>query len=292
MKRLLFGLSCAIGLSLAGAHFFLPVVVDAAELEEIERRGYLIVGVKDNVRPLGFRDERGRLQGFEIELARRLAEELLGSPDAIELQPLTNRDRLLAVLEDRVDLTIARVTATSSRTRVVRFSLPYYLDGTALVAAERSLQSLDDLAGKTIAVLDGSSTIATIQYYLPSARLVGVESYQEGRSRLDAGEIDAFAADASVLAGWVQEFPQHHLLPMLLSVEPLSAVMPKGLQYVPLHQQVNGAIARWKADGWLRDRLVKWGLPLAPNSELEENWRDRWEETPIEGYIKGAIGVR
>ncbi|MGL5192033.1 MAG: transporter substrate-binding domain-containing protein, partial [Chroococcales cyanobacterium] len=55
-------------------------VGNAAELAEIQQRGQLIVAVKDNVRPMGFRAGNGNLQGFEIDIARRLAQELLGSP--------------------------------------------------------------------------------------------------------------------------------------------------------------------------------------------------------------------
>ena len=258
-----FGVALTVGIGLIGSLFLGPTMLHAAELQEIVKRGYLIVGVKDNVRPLGFRDGEGQLQGFEIDLARRLAERLLGNPDAVVLQPLMNRERIDAVLEDRVDLTIARVTATGSRSRLVSFSDFYYLDGTALVTQSSFVERLADVRQQTIAVLAGSSTIATIRYRLPEAKLLGVTSYEEARSRLETGEAIAFAADVSVLSGWVQEYPQYHLLPSQLSTEPLCAVMPKGLQYDDLRRRVNGAIRRWKTDGWLSQRALQWGLPWA-----------------------------
>lgn len=235
--------------------------VQSAELEEIEKRGELIVGVKDNLRPLGFSDASGNLQGLEIDIARRLAEELLGNPDAVVLQPVKNVDRINAVLEGKVDLTIARVTVTDSRSRLVDLSRPYYLDGTGLVTKEDSITRLGDLTTKTIAVLNGSSTIPVVRYALPSAKLVGVDSYQQGHSLLEKGEADAFAADNSVLAGWVQDYPEYHMLPVRLSGEALSVVMPKGLQYLKLRQKVNQAITRWQAEGWLSERAAVWGLP-------------------------------
>ncbi len=234
----------------------------AAELKEIQRRGYIVVAVKDNLRPLGFRDAKGRLQGLEIEIAQRLAQDLLGKPDAVRFQPVANRDRLNVVLEDRVDLTIAMVTATQSRARLVNFSNPYYFDGTALVTKNGSGQQLNDVARKKVAALRGSSTIATVRYWLPNVHLVGVDSYQEAHSLLESGEVAAFAADASVLGGWVQEYPQYQLLSTLLSAEPLSVVMPKGLRYDGLRRRVNAAIARYLAEGWLQKRAAFWGLPL------------------------------
>ena len=237
----------------------------AAELAEIQQRGKLIVAVKENLRPLGFRDPQGNLQGFEIDIARRLAEELLGSPDAVEWQPVTNQERLEAVIEGNVDIAVARVTVTASRSRIVDFSPYYYLDGTGLVT-KASVQQLSDLAFSKIAVLKDSSTVAVIKYQLPTAHLIGVDSYQEALRLLETEQADAFAGDQSVLTGWVQEYPQYRLLPERLSGEALSVVMPKGLQYVELRTRIDKAIARWQKSGWLQQRAAYWGLPLYNDS--------------------------
>jgi polar amino acid transport system substrate-binding protein len=120
---------------------------------------------------------------------------------------------------------------------------------------------LNDVATKTIAVLKGASTIPLVKYSLPAAKLVGVDSYEEARSLLENGRANAFAADTSVLTGWVQEYPQYRMLPVQLSAEALCVVMPKGLQYIQLQDRVNQAIARWQASGWLAERAAAWGLP-------------------------------
>jgi polar amino acid transport system substrate-binding protein len=233
----------------------------AAPLAEIQRRGYLTIAVKDNLRPLGFRDAQGNLQGLEIDLAQRLAKDILGKTDAVKLQPVTNRDRLSVVFNQQVDLTIARVTATASRSRLVAFSVPYYLDSTILVTKDTSIQQLSNLAKRKIAVLNNSSTVAQVKYFIPKAELVGVNSYQEAREKIESNAADAFAADGSVLSGWVQEYPQYRLLPDKLSGEPLSVVMPKGLQYDELRRKVNEAIARYLAENWLKERIQYWELP-------------------------------
>jgi polar amino acid transport system substrate-binding protein len=105
-----------------------------------------------------------------------------------------------------------------------------------------------------------------MKYLLPKVDLVGVNSYQEAHSLLESGGAAAFAADASVLSGWVQEYPQYQLLPTLLSAEPLSVVMPKGLQYDDLRRRVNAAIDRYRAEGWLQQRAAFWGLPVDRSS--------------------------
>lgn len=233
----------------------------AADLQTIRKRGYLIVAVKDNLRPLGFRTATGQLQGLEIDLARYVAQALLGRADAVEFRPVANRDRLDWVEDGRVDLAIARITATASRARLVNFSTPYYLDGTGVMVQSPALQRLDDLAGRQIAVLSGSSTIASLRFLLPSAQMVGVASYQEAAALLEAGTIDGFAADASLLSAWVQQAPEYRLLPSRLSAEPLAIALPKGLQYEELRQRVNAAIAQGQTSGWLPARIRAWGLP-------------------------------
>ncbi len=242
--------------------FAMPYVsTNAAEWEQIRDRGTLVVAVKDNLRPLGFYDTQGNLQGLEIDIAKRLAAELLGDANAVVLQPVSNQERLQVVIEGKVDLAIARVTFTTSRARVVDFSPYYYFDGTGLVTKNPARQRLADFASGKIAVLNGSSTIAVVRSQLANVKLIGVNSYQEALALLESGQADAFAADNTVLAGWVQENPQYHQLPVRLSGEALCIVMPKGLQYDSLRTKVDDAIARWQKSGWLRERATYWGLP-------------------------------
>ncbi|MGD2181698.1 transporter substrate-binding domain-containing protein [Lusitaniella coriacea] len=258
LKQKIASLSCAI--ALLGAPYFLCDPVSAASLAEINRRGKLIVAVKDNLRPLGFTDDRGNLQGLEIDIARQLAQEWLGSPDAVEFRPVRNQDRLPLLLQGEVDLVVANLSATEVRDRVVNLSRYYYLNSTGLVSRNPEIQSRGDLATGKIAVLQGSSTIADIRYEFPKAHLVGVESYQEARDRLEIGEIDAFAADRTLLTGWIQEYPTYRLLPVRLPGKALCIAMPKGLEYSELYLQVDRALLRWQKSGWLQERIVHWGL--------------------------------
>ncbi len=236
------------------------LTVYAATMAEIQQRGYLNMAVKDNLRPLGFRDEKGNLQGLEIDLAKHLVSDLLGKADAVKLQPVANSDRLPVVFNHQVDLAIAGVTATESRSRIVSFSVPYYYDGAAIVTKNTSIQEIKDLEKRKIGVLNNSSTIRYLKYFIPSAELVGINSYAQAWKKIESNQVDAFAADFSVLSGWVQTYPQYRILPTKLSAEPLSVVMPKGLQYDELRRKVNEAIARYTVTGWLKERIEYWGL--------------------------------
>ena len=237
-----------------------PRSVKARELSEIESQGELKVAVKENTRPLGFTNESGDLVGLEIDIARKLAEDLLGDPEAIAFLPVSNQARLQAILDDEVDLTIARVAVTTSRSRIVDFSPYYYLDGTGIATKNKAIANINSLPLKRIAVLNNSATIAVIRNRLPNATLIGADSYETALELMESDRADAFAGDRSILTGIAQEYPDYKLLPARLSGAALAVVMPKGLQYKELRARVNKAIADWEESGWLKERIKYWGL--------------------------------
>ena len=260
MNRLHLVLSATLILIISQLFTGSNLVASAATLSEIQQRGYITIAVKDNLLPLGFKDKNGNLQGLEIDLAQRLAKDLLGKADAVKLQTTTNSDRLPSVFNHRVDMAIAQVTATQSRSRIVSFSVPYYYDGAGIVTKNTTIQKLADLKQRKIAVLNHSSTIHYIKYFIPNAKLIGVDSYKEGKEKIENNQVDGFAGDVSVLSGWVQKKSEYRILPTKLSTQPLSVVMPKGLQYDKLRRSVNEAIARYTSTGWLKERVKYWGL--------------------------------
>ena len=232
----------------------------AAPLAEILRRGALIVGVKDNLPPLGYRDSVGVLQGYEIDLARRLAKTLFKSSGLV-LKPLSNVERLNAVTSGTVDLVIADLTLTEDRMRLVRFSRPYYRSGTGLLSRSPRWTSLQSLFRQTVAVLMPSVTLASLKPRLPQATLVGVTSYAEAKAQLDADRVQAVAGDQVVLSTLVRQDAQYVFSLTKLTVQPLAVAFPKGVQYVPLQQWLDGHLEEWQQQGWLEAQRQRWGLP-------------------------------
>lgn len=234
----------------------------AAELSEIRDRGYITIAVKNNRAPLSFLTEGGDFSGYEIDIAQRLAAELLGDSSAVRFVPVQNTDRLKAVLDDRVDIAIAAITITPARRRLINFSDPYYLDGTAFITQASTIQTLQNLRLAKVALLNRSSAVPSVRYILPGAQLIGVTSYAEGQRLLNSGSIDAFAGDASVLTSWIPNgSTDYRILDSIITAEPLSVAIPKGTQYTPLKEAINQALRRWYTEGWLQERAAYWGLP-------------------------------
>jgi polar amino acid transport system substrate-binding protein len=246
----------------------LPSPVAAESLQGIRERGRLIVAVKDNTRPLGFKGSNGQLQGLEIDIARRLSQEILGKTDKVDFQPVKNQERLRVLLDGKVDLTIARLSVNTSRSRVVDFSRPYYRETTGMITNIPNIRKPTDLIQKRVAVLQGSSTALVLANHLPQAKLVPVTSYQAAKDLLDRRQVEAVANDRSLLVGWVQEYPQYRLLSGTLTgtssnlntSESIAIAMPRGRKYDPLWRFVDETIQKWEKEGWLQARIRYWGL--------------------------------
>ncbi|MFS8908293.1 transporter substrate-binding domain-containing protein [Synechococcus sp. OH2] len=240
----------------------LGIPAAARPWSEIVRSGQLRVAVKDNLKPLGFRDAEGKLQGFEIDLARELGSRLLGSPSAVELVPVANVERLQVLTAGEVDLAIAQIGITPDRARQVEFTSAYYPDGPSLVVARsQDWTSWSELRGARIAVLRGSAAIPHLQRYLPGVELLAVDSYQEGAELLLKGAVQAWAADRSVLAGWLAEHPQFQFLGSPLATVGLGIALPKGLEHAELRLRVRRELENLRAEGWLAEQARAWGLP-------------------------------
>jgi polar amino acid transport system substrate-binding protein len=256
MRLAVLSLGMVLGVQLA-----VSPVSAAADLDTIRQRGYLIVGVRDGWQPLSFRNQEGELIGLEIDIARGLAAAIFGDPEAVVFEPVSNVERIPAVLEDRVDVAIAGLTMTPERMRVINFSPPYYLDGTGLITQNPEFDAIEDIQQGHVGLLQGSSAIASVRYILPLATLTPLTSYQDAFETLRTGQIDAFAGDISVLIGWQQEYPGYYLIPEALSADPLAVAMPKGTQYNDLRSLVSRTVNEWHDSAWLEDRATYWGLP-------------------------------
>ncbi|MFN5857668.1 MAG: transporter substrate-binding domain-containing protein, partial [Pseudanabaenaceae cyanobacterium] len=227
----------------------------------IRARGRLVVGVNPKSPPLSRQDANGQWSGFEIDLGRQLAADLLGSPDKVEFVPLTPRQRINTLQSGAVDLVISQMTITTNRTRLVDFSLGYYIDGTVLVHGSRITP-----VRQRIGILKGSDNIAIVQQQFPEAAIVGLNTYAQGWSALQANQIDYLAGDYSGLLPWLQQNPtvSYTLINKPLSRRSWGIALPRGLQHEDTRKKVFQSIQTWRSNGWLDRQAKQWGVTLPP----------------------------
>src|SRR5690625_2046392 len=125
---------------------------------EIKNRGKFIVGVKVDYPPMGFLNERGENEGFEIDLVKRIAEAAFGDEDAVEFVPVTASNRIPYLTSNKIDFIAATMGITEERKKEVDFSMPTFTSGVmTLVPEDSSIEDISDLAGEKIITIKGTT---------------------------------------------------------------------------------------------------------------------------------------
>jgi len=119
---------------------------EESRLDMVLKRDKLIVATYSTSPPLCFKDEKGDLVGFEIDLVRIIAAGLLGDPNKVEFLIVQSEGRFPAVLSGKADFGIASTTIYPERAVRVAFTSPYMDSGTGLIAKkEFKASSIDEM---------------------------------------------------------------------------------------------------------------------------------------------------
>lgn len=182
--------------------FCLAVPSPAGGLEDARRRGRLLAGVKTDFPPFGYTDLAGEIQGFDADLARHLGRALFEGEAGVELVPVTSGGRIPLLYSELIDVVIATMTITEDRQRVLDFSTPYFVTGSMLLTPKASsIQSVPDLSGKRVAVVEGSVQQADLPLIAPGAKLVVFKDLPDALRALKGRQVDALCQDdVAVLA--------------------------------------------------------------------------------------------
>lgn len=237
----------------------------------IKARDKLVVGVFSDKPPFGFVDEKGTYVGFDTDLAKRFAKDLLGDEKKVEFVVVEPASRIPFLQSDKVDLILANMTVTPERQQVVDFTNPNLRVAVqALVPEGSPVKALDELKDKTIIVTTGTTADLWLTRNHPDWKLLKFEKNSESLQALANGRGDAYAQDNLVLFSWAKEHPGFRLLPQPLGDEaPIAPAVKKGNG--ELRDWVNTELARLGEekyllklyDQYVRDKLAPGTDPAA-----------------------------
>ncbi|GAB3625955.1 ABC transporter glutamine-binding protein GlnH [Pandoraea terrae] len=176
--------------------------VHADELSDIKARGTLVCGVQSNLEPFGFQDQATReLQGYDIDFCKGVAKHLGVKP---ELKIVSLEGRIPELLGGHVDLLAAVLGYTPERAKQIGFSDGYFVSQHRLaVRADGPYKMRDDLAGKRISIIKGSSTQNFLAKVLPTAQLVSYEDGPSAFMALAQGKVDGYALSETLLRRFI-----------------------------------------------------------------------------------------
>jgi len=237
------------------------------QVQAIIERGVLRVGVKQDVPNFGYKNpDSGEFEGLEIDIARKIADEL--GVD-IEFTPVTAQTRGPLLDNGQVDLVIATFTITEERKLLYNFTTPYYTDAVGfLVNKDSGIKTFTDPNGKTIGVAQGSITRTLISEladkYGIAVNFAELGSYPELSVSLRAHRTDAFSVDQSILSGYIGS--KSELMDFSFSASDYGIVTK--LSNKDLNNYLNSLVEKWTSDGSLQAIYDANGLE--PVTETDE----------------------
>ncbi|MBF6420122.1 transporter substrate-binding domain-containing protein [Nocardia farcinica] len=233
-------------------------------LDAIRRRGRLLVGLDTGSNLFSFRDPiTGAVVGFDADIAREIARDLLGSPDLIEFRSMGSADREQALLDRTVDLVAKTMTITCERRRKVAFSTVYLrADQRVLAMKDSGIRGLADLAGKRVCVVRGTTSLEHVRREQPAATVLTVPSWADCLVVLQQRQVDAVSTDDAILAGLAAQDPYTEVVGESISVEPYGIGIPREAD--DLVRFVNRTLERLRSDGTWTRLYRQWLSVLGP----------------------------
>jgi putative glutamine transport system substrate-binding protein len=244
----------AVGLSACGEK-------RTALMDAVKQRGKLVAGVKYDSKPFGYLDTDGQLKGFDIDMMHELAKRILGDSNAVEFQQVLSSTRVIAINSGSVDVVAATMTITPDREKVVDFSKTYFTAHQAVIVPISSpVKKLDDLQGKTILFVMGTTSERNIRSRLAQAKYIGFKTSTDAFSALKAGRGEAMTTDDTILSGFLADTCGFRPLTERLSDEPygLGFRQDPDSSTISLRQRVDRELAAMEKDGTLDSLKRKW----------------------------------
>ena len=231
------------------------------DFANVIKRDKLVVGVRDDAPPFGFKDEKGNLIGYDIDLAKIIAKDILGNENKVEFVPVTASNRIMKLSAGEVDFLIATMSITNQRQQILDFSVPYYVAGQAiLVNSSSKATSLSDFEGKKLIIVFGSTSERNLRTNVPEVTVIGYKNYNDAYRALKQNREDGIVADDTILLNYALKDKSVKLLPKRYSKEPYAVVFRKEKESERLLIRVNHIIGRLASKGQLNRLQEKWHI--------------------------------
>lgn len=169
-----------------------------ATLDKILTEKVIKVGVILSIPPNGFKDNDGNPDGYDVDVAKMVAEKL-----GVKLQIVdtNSADRIPNLRTGKVDIIIGSFSRTAERAKVVDFSDPYItaVQMAMVVNKDSPIQGVKDLDGKTVAMTKGSTGEMLFRNISPKSNSLPFDSLTQAMMALKQGQVDAYVDDGNVL---------------------------------------------------------------------------------------------
>ncbi len=231
-------------------------------LQDLKGRGKLVAGVPANEAPFGFTDEKGGQQGIDVDIAEALGKEIWGKEGKVELVKVTVETMLELLRSGKIDILLAPLSIDEERNKIADFSIPYFVSGyLILVDKDSRISRYQDLAGKSLALIQGTREEKIIQQFIPNAKPVRFRQNSQAVQALNEHKVDAFI-QLDVFVFYLEAKDKNLRVVSLKPMAPSSmglAVRKGEREWLDF---VDIALLRMMASGQYRKILDKWFGPV------------------------------
>lgn len=201
--------------------------------EKIQKRGKVIIGVKEDQPGLGYLDNVTKERsGFDVDIARWIAASLGYREDKIEYKAIASANREQAIVNGDIDYYVGTYSINDKRKKDIDFAGPYFVTGQGLLVKKggTDYQSLEQLDGKTVCSATGSTPIQNIKENFPKIKTQEFDLYSACVESLVNGQVDAVTTDQAILIGYAAQDPDNLMVTTgpLLTEEKYGVGLAKG----------------------------------------------------------------
>jgi polar amino acid transport system substrate-binding protein len=260
----------------------------------IVERGRLVVGVAQSLNRLGYRDPiTGDMAGFEVDLAREIADDIFGDPDRVEFRFVEGTGRESALADGTVDLVIRTMTLTRARQTDVEYSVPYLTTYPRVLAMRNSgISSENDLADKRVCATQDSTNIQELKQNLEYKELLATQTWSDCLMAMQRDQVDAIYSDSAILSGLQAQDPYTEIVGDSTDGADyaVAAALPQERNSTGLVRQVNSTMERIRDDGTWQDLYQRWmGDYLGTGSPPDAEYRSAAENRELTTLRREAI---
>jgi polar amino acid transport system substrate-binding protein len=234
--------------------------VGADTIDKVRKRGEIVVGVKADYRPWGFRDTNGNLIGLEIDLAKEVAEKLGVS---IRLVAVQTSNRMQFLESGRLDMFIATMTDRADRRKVVGIVTPnYYSSGTnGMTLKSHGFKAWEETRGKPVCSKQGSFFNKKMEQTY-GMKLVSFVNNTEAKLALrDKRCLVWMLDDSSIQADLQLDMWKDYQMPFkTIDAASWGIAVPKAEQEGVFGRFMSGMVHDWHVSGRLVELEKKWGI--------------------------------
>jgi polar amino acid transport system substrate-binding protein len=219
----------------------------------------IVIGLDDHFPPMGFRDDKNEIVGFDIDLAKEAGKRL---GVEVTFKPIDWSAKEAELSGKRIDVLWNGLTITEERRANILFTKPYLENRQIImVPAKSPIKTKADLAGKTIGAQDGSSAVDAINKDAGTAKsLGGLKKFSDNVTALmdlSAGRLDAIVVDEIVGRYYIgKKANEYRILDDNFGAEEYGVGVRKG--DTELANKLDKALDDMKTDGTGRAISIKW----------------------------------